>query len=701
MIEPFDYTVPKHPLLKTTTLNSNPTSNANPRNQDANPNITKYRQLTLETATESINRRKTLTNNLTISERTTLNKLKKRTDIIIKKADKGDTIVVETTERYIEDGLKHLNDIATYQSIQEDINPTVSQAIDKYLKEAIDKGLLDKDTYQAIKPPSNPRTPIIYFLKKLHKNPVSVRPIVSSVESPTSNLSHFMDILLKPIVKTIPHILTNSTQLLQELDTLTIPDNSILASLDVSSLYTNIPIDEAIDIVLNYLKDIKSPHQPPIELLREILNFILKCNCFSFCNLFYLQIRGVAMGTKMAPNFANIFMTNFEEQHILKRPDKPFFYRRYLDDIFIIWTNTILKLQQLVTDINNCHPTIKLTSEISSESINYLDLTISITNQRLSTSTYFKPTNTFNYLPGNSHHPNSTKRGLAKGEMIRMLRNNSEKVGFTKQSQLIKDKLAERQYCPNVIEQQTPDYSQRNHYLTTTSKKSTEHSITLVTNFDPSIPTSNIIREHWPQLLLEDTLRRRLITGPRICYRAPPTIGKLLTRAAVKVTLPNNNLSTLPTVWRPSSLPARNIKCRSSTCATCPILTNKSHFTSYQKKTYYTINNIYSCDTKNAIYLLECSICQKQYIGETGTTVRVRMRHHRNKFKAKTDLPVYRHLLLHNTDFSAYKLTIIDQNNDTGARKAREMEWIVELKTKIPFGLNIISKLKPTMQSST
>lgn len=136
-------------------------------------------------------------------------------------------------ERYIEDGLKHLNDTTTYLPIQEDINPEIAKTINKYLREAMDKGLLDRDTYHAIKSPSNPRTPIIYFLKKLHENPIFVRPIVSSVESSTSNLSHFIDILLKPIVKGILHILANSTQLLQELQDLTIPESAILASLDV------------------------------------------------------------------------------------------------------------------------------------------------------------------------------------------------------------------------------------------------------------------------------------------------------------------------------------------------------------------------------------------------------------------------------------------------------------------------------------
>ncbi|XP_065893417.1 uncharacterized protein [Dysidea avara] len=494
----------------------NPTVNTTTTDNNLNTIILRYQQLTLEAVEEAIDARTPIKNNLSIAERTTLNQLKKRTDIIIKKADKGDTIVVETMERYIEDGMKHLSNTNIYKQIPEDINPEITKAINKYLKEAVDKGILEHDTYNFIKPPENPRSPIIYFLKKLHKTPISVRPIVSSTQSPTSNLSHFMDILLKPIVKTIPHILTNSTQLLQELTPMKVPDNTILTSLDVSSLYTNIPTEEAIEIILKYLEEAETPQQPPLQLLREILNFILKYNCFTFCNLSFLQIQGVAMGTKMAPNFANLFMTNFEEKYILQQTTKPFLYRRYIDDIFLIWTDTSEKLKSLIDNINNNHPTIKVTSETSTGSINYLDLTITVKSNKLHTTTFFKPTNTFSYLPGDSHHSNATKQGIFKGEVIRMLRNNSEQPTYIEQTELLRSKFTERKYSKVITQQELPSFEQRAEYLTTT-KKATEQKTTFVTSYDPSIPTATIIKEHWPQLLLEDTFRRTLTNGPRTC----------------------------------------------------------------------------------------------------------------------------------------------------------------------------------------
>lgn len=398
------------------------------------------------------------------------------------------------------------------------------------------------------------------------------------------------------------------------------------------------------------------------------------------------------MGTKMAPNFANIFMADFEEKYILQRDNKPLFYRRYIDDVFIIWTDSEEDLQQLVADINKCHPTIKMTSEISKKSISYLDLDITIQGNRLQTTSHFKKTNTFSYLPGNSHHPNATKDGIFKGEIIRMLRNNTEREQYQKQTDFIRKKFEERNYQHRITTQNIPEFDRRPDYFAP-KEKQTGYKPTLTTNFDPSLPTSDIINEHWPRLFSEETLRKKLPDKPRICYRAPRTLGSILTRAHTKTHLPNLKKTVTPTIRTPPRFPARNIPCRTTNCATCPILTSKSHFTSHQTKSYYKINDIYSCDTKNAIYLMECSICHKQYVGETGTSIRIRLRHHRNMYSSHTNRPIYRHPSIHKTDFSVYKLTIIDQESDIYQRKCREAHWIKELKTKIPFGLNVIQKI--------
>ena len=288
---PYSYDRPRHPYL--------PGKQLPQTSEEVSSTINRYIGLTRELI-DALSPSKRHRSNLNHQQRQTLNNLTKREDIVIKKSDKGDTIVVETKENYIKDGLDHLSDANIYHRIEEDINPKINDAINKFLKHSLDRGLIDNDIFNFLTV-DQPRTPIIYFLKKLHKNPISVHPIVSNINSPTSRLSAFMDILLKPIVNSIKHILKNSTTVIKEMEDMNVPNNSILVSADVSSLYPSIPIKESINVILGFINEYNDPTHPPIYFVENLLNFILNYNCFNFVYLFFLQVRGIAMGTKMAP----------------------------------------------------------------------------------------------------------------------------------------------------------------------------------------------------------------------------------------------------------------------------------------------------------------------------------------------------------------------------------------------------------------
>jgi hypothetical protein len=87
---------------------------------------------------------------------------------------------------------------------------------------------------------------------------------------------------------------------------LTIPENTTLVIMDVSSLYTNIPHD-AIIAACRKIWEQRTVQEPPTECVVEILILVLKNNNVTFDGNHYLQINGTAMGTKMAPSCANIF----------------------------------------------------------------------------------------------------------------------------------------------------------------------------------------------------------------------------------------------------------------------------------------------------------------------------------------------------------------------------------------------------------
>ena len=107
------------------------------------------------------------------------------------------------------------------------------------------------------------------------------------------------------------------------------------ASMDVTSLYTNIPQKDGINIVRKTYETFHL-NKPPIPTLylRDMLGLILKENSFHFNGKNYLQTHGTAMGTKMAVSFDNIFRTAVETEIINWSHFKPLTWKRYIDDVF-------------------------------------------------------------------------------------------------------------------------------------------------------------------------------------------------------------------------------------------------------------------------------------------------------------------------------------------------------------------------------
>ena len=241
-------------------------------------------------------------------------------------------------------------------------------------------GFLKQTWFDFCKPPKHTRTSRLYFLKKIHKNPMAIRPIVSSCNSITEPISQFVDKWLQPHVKTLPSYLKDTTEFLKLIETTKLPQNCILASIDVSSLCTNIPYEDGKQSVLHFLQhnpdNYSRPEQPIPEILTELIEIVLKNNVFEFNNHYYLQIQGTAMGTKMAPAYANLFMGKLEEK--LRELGKPhiMLWKRFIDDIFVVWTGSASEFTTYMNTINQIHRTIKFTYDVSETELTFLDVTL-------------------------------------------------------------------------------------------------------------------------------------------------------------------------------------------------------------------------------------------------------------------------------------------------------------------------------------
>ena len=113
------------------------------------------------------------------------------------------------------------------------------------------------------------------------------------------------------------------------------PPNSLLATLDVSSLYTNIPHDEGIEACRQALSS-REVLSPPTKDIITLISSILTKNNFTFDDQHYLQVLGTMMGTRVAPSYANLFMGKLERD-INYTSNIPSSWWRYMDDVFAIW----------------------------------------------------------------------------------------------------------------------------------------------------------------------------------------------------------------------------------------------------------------------------------------------------------------------------------------------------------------------------
>ena len=157
-------------------------------------------------------------------------------------------------------------------------------------------------------------------------------------------LSRCLDFYLKPIVKEIPSFIKETNHFLQTVLNLKtqIKPGNFLVTMDVKSLYTNIPQDLGIQCCLDAMDNFYKGALPlQIHDLQQMFTFILKHNYFEFDDRCYLQVHGTVMGTPFAPSFANIFMHNCESQILTTVPEQkaPLVWKRFIDGIFLVWTH--------------------------------------------------------------------------------------------------------------------------------------------------------------------------------------------------------------------------------------------------------------------------------------------------------------------------------------------------------------------------
>ena len=285
----------------------------------------------------------------------------------------------------------------------------------------------------------------IYGLAKIHKTAIPLRPILSmpgSIYHPLANL-------LLEWIKGLPSTQTdcNSKQVSQTLATQKLKSTETLMSLDVVSLYTNVPLDEAVQIVAEDIYN-ETNTTPPVDkpTFIELMRMATKNVLFLSPNGSYRQIDGVAMGSPLGPALANAFVSHYENKLIkdLKH------YSRYIDDCLLLTEMT--EIETVFNSFNSLHPSLKFTKEeMSQGKIAFLDILIERDNEQLTTRWYRKPTDTgltLNYL---ADSPMSYKQSTIIGTIHRLWNICSSKDLFEEDLKIAKNIWKNNQYPEKLI----------------------------------------------------------------------------------------------------------------------------------------------------------------------------------------------------------------------------------------------------------
>ncbi|XP_055714366.1 uncharacterized protein LOC129808607 [Phlebotomus papatasi] len=326
--------------------------------------------------------------------------------LAILQSDKGNRTVIMSRTEYDEKMRVLVQDTSTYEEISRDPtsrfqlrNNDLVRAV--YNKEKINSYQKSQlTTYKAI-------APRIYGLPKVHKPGVPLRPVVSYIGSPNYALAKFVASLLSPLTDS-PYNVKNSLEVSRFVTGQVLPEGYIVVSLDVVSLFTNVPIDLVMSEIEVRFHEIE-PHTPleKSEVL-QLAEFCLRSGYFTYAGKFYLQKDGVAMGSPIGPIAADIAMQKALNTILEDPPFRIGFVRKYVDDLLV--SVHVDDVGPLMSQFNAFHPKIQFTVEKECEGVlPYLDLTIhrDATNT-LSTVWYCKPNSSQRMLNYYSAHPQST-----------------------------------------------------------------------------------------------------------------------------------------------------------------------------------------------------------------------------------------------------------------------------------------------------
>ena len=494
--------------------------------------------------------------NLARPLRSLLSNLSCSTDLIVTESDKNLGPTLLTKRQYSDLCYSHLRDYtAAYQELPTANIETLQAKVHQFYLDLITQFPNLKRISRIIDfNLSSTHFSKFRGLPKLHKRDAQgnwrqvIRPIISSVGSPTYGLSKWIDYFLRPFVVRTWSYLRDSSHLLSLLKRTRVTSTTTLATFDAVSLYTSIPLGRCLTVLANMIRS----HYLYAFLIRG-LALVLYNNIFVFESSTWKQTQGIAMGTPVAPTVANLYLAFYEHQFIRSSSlwgKELVAFRRYIDDLFVVWTgnSSLDDLKQLFRHQFGISWTLGETGD----KVSFLDLNISIEDDQFVTTTFQKDLNLYLYTPFRSAHPPHCLSGLIKGLLLKYKRQNSRFSDFFDLATKFANRLAARGYSPKLLKKLFSPLllaASKNNLLprsaTEASPSSPSTPVRMIffrLTYDPNGPTSSDIYRLLDLSSLQFYLEIYDMGKVILCYRRNNNLRDVLRQSGGRNT-PANDLS--------------------------------------------------------------------------------------------------------------------------------------------------------------
>jgi hypothetical protein len=400
-----------------------------------------------------------------------------------------------------------------------------------------------------------------YLLAKIHKTPWVTRPIVSCSGSLLHGLGRWADRELQRICRHLPYALRSSKNLVDDLRLVNnLPPDAKLFTCDAVSMYTNIDTEHALAVIETFLVSSPIPEmeQVNVKALVKALKIIMNHNVFRFGDTYWAQLTGTAMGTPPACMWATLYFAIHEGNVIPQFADVLEFYRRFIDDGFGLWKPLSDPSADAArwSDFQKAFSTYgKLSWDFStrSSSVDFLDLTVTITNGRIETCLYEKALNLYLYLPPHSAHPPGVLKGLIFGMLLRINTLTTNPNARTAYIHRFYQRLLARGYSKSQLLPLFDSAISHANKKCQQSNATTTSPIYFHLPFHPSDPSSKQLQYLFRTILLEPPgepalprlqNKKRAPSGIErmvVAYHRPRNLGNVLTSRRLKT--PSASLS--------------------------------------------------------------------------------------------------------------------------------------------------------------